>query len=321
MKLPSIAAALLAASALLTDAAAQDYPSRPITLVIPYPPGGGNDVMGRSVAEKMSKTLGQTIVVENRAGAGGSIATRQVARAAPDGYTLVLGGTGTLAVNPTLYDNVGYDPRKDFAPVGLIGTGQLILVVNPNVPVKTIPELIALAKKETGKLSYASSGIGSGIHLGAVLFEQMAGVKLTHVPYRGTAPALTDLIGGHVQMFFSSLPPAVAIAKEGKVRPIAVTGAARSAVFPDLPTVAETMPGYEAVLHYGIIAPAGTPDAIIRKLSVALREAVASPDTKMRMAADGTEPLPSTPEEYAADIDKEEKKWSAIVRASGAKAQ
>ncbi len=321
MKLPSLAAALLAASALLTGAAAQDYPSRPITLVIPYPPGGGNDVMGRSVAEKMSKTLGQTIVVENRAGAGGSIATRQVARAAPDGYTLVLGGTGTLAVNPTLYDNVGYDPRKDFAPVGLIGTGQLILVVNPNVPVKTIPELIALAKKETGKLSYASSGIGSGIHLGAVLFEQMAGVKLTHVPYRGTAPALTDLIGGHVQMFFSSLPPAVAIAKEGKVRPIAVTGAARSAVFPDLPTVAETLPGYEAVLHYGIIAPAGTPDAIIRKLSVALREAVASPDTKMRMAADGTEPLPSTPEEYAADIDKEEKKWSAIVRASGAKAQ
>jgi len=321
MKLSSLAAALLAASALLTGAAAQDYPSRPITLVIPYPPGGGNDVMGRSVAEKMSKTLGQTIVVENRAGAGGSIATRQVARAAPDGYTLVLGGTGTLAVNPTLYDNVGYDPRKDFAPVGLIGTGQLILVVNPNVPVKTIPELIALAKKETGKLSYASSGIGSGIHLGAVLFEQMAGVKLTHVPYRGTTPALTDLIGGHVQMFFSSLPPAVAIAKEGKVRPIAVTGAARSAVFPDLPTVAETLPGYEAVLHYGIIAPAGTPDAIIRKLSVALREAVASPDTKMRMAADGTEPLPSTPEEYAADIDKEEKKWSAIVRASGAKAQ
>ena len=150
------------------------------------PPGGGNDVMARTVAEKMSKTLGQSIVVENRAGAGGSIATRQVARAAPDGYTLVLGGTGTLAVNPTLYDNVGYDPRKDFAPVGLIGTGQLIVLVNPNVPAKTIPELIALAKKEPGKLSYASSGVGSGIHLGAVLFEQMAGIKLTHVPYRGT---------------------------------------------------------------------------------------------------------------------------------------
>ncbi len=322
MNLPLIAAALLAVGAFVTGAAAQDYPSRTITLVIPYPPGGGNDVMGRSVAEKMSKTLGQSIVVENRAGAGGSIATRQVARAAPDGYTLVLGGTGTLAVNPTLYENVGYDPRKDFAPVGLIGTGQLILVLNPNVPAKTIPELIALAKQEPGKLSYASSGVGSGIHLAAVLFEQMAGIALTHVPYRGTAPALTDLIGGHVQIFFSSLPPAVAIAKEGKVRPLAVTGPSRSAVFPDLPTVSEAaLPGYEAVLHYGIVAPAGTPKPIIDKLSAALREAVNSPDTKMRMAADGTEPLPSTPEEYAADIDKEEKKWSAIVKASGAKAQ
>jgi tripartite-type tricarboxylate transporter receptor subunit TctC len=319
MRLWLIAIALLVACA--QGAVAQDYPNRPITLVIPYPPGGGNDVMGRSVAEKMSKTLGQSIVVENRAGAGGSIATRQVARAAPDGYTLVLGGTGTLAVNPTLYDNVGYDPRKDFAPVGLIGTGQLILVINPNVPAQNVAELITLAKKEPGKLSYASSGIGSGIHLGAVLFEQMAGIKLAHIPYKGTAQALTDLVGGHVQIFFSSLPPAVSLAKEGKVRALAVAGPNRSPIFPDLPTVAETLPGYEAVLHYGIIAPAGTPDAIIRKLNAVLREAVNSPDTKMRMAADGTEPLASTPEEYAADIDKEEKKWSAIVRASGAKAQ
>ena len=321
MKLTLTAAALLAASALLTAAhAQQDYPNRPITLVVPYAAGGGNDVMARTVAEKMSKTLGQNIVVENRAGAGGSIATRQVARATPDGYTLVLGGTGTLAVNPTLYDNVGYDPRKDFAPVGLIGTGQLIVVINPNVPAKTIPELIALAKKEPGKLSYASAGVGSGIHLGAVLFEMMADIQLTHVPYRGTAPALTDLIGGHVQMYFSSIPSMIALAKEGKVRPLAVAGPSRSPVFPDLPTVAETLPGFEAVLHYGIVAPAGTPDPIIRKLNAALREAVNAPDTKMRMATDGTEPFPSTPEEYAADIDKEEKKWSAIVKRSGAKA-
>jgi len=319
MRLWLIAVALLVAFA--QGAVAQDYPNRTITLVIPYPPGGGNDVMGRSVAEKMSKTLGQSIVVENRAGAGGSIATRQVARAAPDGYTLVLGGTGTLAVNPTLYDNVGYDPRKDFAPVGLIGTGQLILVINPNVPANNVAELIALAKKEPGKLSYASSGIGSGIHLGAVLFEQMGGIKLAHIPYKGTAQALTDLVGGHVQIFFSSLPPAVSLAKEGKVRALAVAGPNRSPIFPDLPTVAETLPGYEAVLHYGIIAPAGTPDAIIRKLNAALREAVNSPDTKMRMAADGTEPLASTPEEYAADIDKEEKKWSAIVKRAGATAK
>jgi tripartite-type tricarboxylate transporter receptor subunit TctC len=319
MKFALIAVALFAGAA---TASAQDYPTRPITLVVPYAAGGGNDVMARTVAEKMSKTLGQNVVVENRPGAGGSIATRQVARAAPDGYTLVLGGTGTLAVNPTLYDNVGYDPRKDFAPVGLIGTGQLIVLVNPSVPAKTIPELIALAKKEPGKLSYASAGVGSGIHLGAVLFEQMAGIQLTHVPYRGTGPALTDLIGGHVQIYFSSLPSAVGIAKEGKVRPLAVTGPARSAVFPDLPTVAEAaLPGFEAVLHYGIVAPAGTPKPIVDKLSAALREAVSAPETKQRMAADGTEPLPSTPEEYAADIDKEEKKWSAIVKKAGAKAK
>jgi tripartite-type tricarboxylate transporter receptor subunit TctC len=313
---------LLAVMAAVPSAApAQDYPARPITLVVPYAAGGGNDVMARVVAEKMSKTLGQNIVVENRAGAGGSVATRQVARAAPDGYTLVLGGTGSLAVNPTLYNNVGYDPRKDFAPVGLIGTGQLIVVVNPSVVATTIPELIALAKKEPGRLSYASAGVGSGIHLGAVLFELMGDIKLTHVPYRGTAPALTDLIGGHVHIYFSSIPSAIGIAKEGKVRALAVTGPKRSPVFPELPTVAETLPGFEAVLHYGIVAPAGTPKPIIDKLNAALREALAAPDTRERMAADGTEPLASTPEEYAADIDKEETKWSAIVKKSGAKAE
>ena len=322
MKLALSALTLAAATlAPLATASAQDYPTRSITLVVPYAAGGGNDVMARTVAEKMSKTLGQNVVVENRAGAGGSIATRQVARAAPDGYTLVLGGTGTLAVNPSLYSNVGYDPRKDFAPVGLIGMGQLIVLVNPKVPASTIPELIALAKKEPGRLSYASAGVGSGIHLGAVLFEQMADIKLTHVPYRGTAPALTDLIGGHVQIYFSSIPSAIGIAKEGKVRPLAVTGPQRSPVFPDLPTVSEAaLPGFEAVLHYGIVAPAGTPKQIVDKLSAALRQAVMAPDTKDRMAADGTEPLPSTPEEYATDIDKEETKWSAIVRRSGAKA-
>ncbi|MSP44278.1 MAG: tripartite tricarboxylate transporter substrate binding protein [Xanthobacteraceae bacterium] len=322
IRLASCWAALCAAAIAFSPATlAQDYPTRPITLVVPYAAGGGNDVMARIVAEKMSKTLGQNVVIENRAGAGGSVATRQVARAAPDGYTLVLGGTGSLAVNPTLYNNVGYDPRKDFAPVGLIGTGQLIVVVNPNVAAKTIPELIALAKKDPGKLSYASAGVGSGIHLGAVLFELMAYIKLTHVPYRGTAPALTDLIGGHVHIYFSSIPSAIGIAKEGKVRALAVTGPKRSPVFPDLPTVAETLPGFEAVLHYGIVAPAGTPKPIIDKLNAALREAVAAPDTKERMAADGTEPLASTPDEYSADIDKEETKWSAIVKKSGAKAE
>src|SRR5438132_2905754 len=243
---------------------AQDYPSRPITLVVPYAAGGGNDVMARTVAEKMSRTLGQQVVVDNRPGAGGNIATRQVAKAAPDGYTLVIGGTGTLAVNPTLYANAGYDPRKDFAPIGLIGTSALVVLVNPNLPARSIPELIALAKKDPGKLNYASAGVGSGIHLGTVLFEMMAGIKLTHVPYRGSAPALTDLIGGHVSIYFSSLPPAVGLVGEGKVRALAVTGLKRSENFPNLPTVAEAgLAGFEAVLHYGIVAPAGTPRPII----------------------------------------------------------
>jgi tripartite-type tricarboxylate transporter receptor subunit TctC len=304
------------------SANAEDYPSRAITLVVPYAAGGGNDVMARVVSEKMSRSLGQQIVIENRAGAGGSNATRQVARSAPDGYTLLIGGTGTLGVNPTLYNNVGYDPRKDFAPVGLIGTGALVVLINPTVPARSIGELIALARSESGKLNYASAGVGSGIHLGTVLFEQMADIKLTHVPYRGSAPALTDLMGGHVAIYFSSLPPAIGLARDGKVRALAVTGGKRSEVFPDLPTVAEAgLPGYESVLHYGIVAPAGTPRPIIDKLNAALRDALDAADTKQRMATDGTEPLPSTPDQYAADIDREETKWSAIVKKSGAKAE
>jgi tripartite-type tricarboxylate transporter receptor subunit TctC len=321
----STSAKIFAAVALLAAAvpvAAQDFPTRPITLIVPYAAGGGNDLMARSVAEKMSKTLGQQIVIENRGGAGGSIATRQIAKSAPDGYTLGLGGTGTHAINPTLYANVGYDPRKDFAPVGLIATSALVVCVHPSLPAQTIPELIALAKKEPGKINYASAGTGSGIHLGTEYLASMAGIKLTHIPYKGSAPALTDLIGGHVAIYFSSLPPAIGLIKEGKVRALAVTGAKRSAILPDVPTVAEAaLPGYEAVLHYGIVAPAGTPRPIIEKLSAALRAAVMSDDLKARLAEDGAEPLASTPEEYAADIDREETKWSAIVKLSGAKAE
>jgi tripartite-type tricarboxylate transporter receptor subunit TctC len=316
------ALAMVAATVGAPSVAAQDYPSRPITLVVPYAAGGGNDVMARAAADKMSRTLGQQIVIENRGGAGGSIATRQIAKSAPDGYTLGLGGTGTLAINPTLYANAGYDPRKDFAPVGLIATSALVVCVHPSLPVRSIADLIALAKKEPGKLNYASAGAGSGIHLGTEYFATMAGIKLTHVPYKGSSPALTDLVGGHVAIYFSSLPPAVGLVKEGKVRALAVTGTKRSPIFPDLPTVAEAaLPGYEAVLHYGIVAPAGTPRAIIDKLSAALRAAVMSDDLRTRLADDGAEPLPSTPEEYAADIDREETKWSAIVKASGAKGE
>jgi len=305
-----------------TGTSAQDYPSRPVTLIVPYAAGGGNDVMARIVAEKMSRSLGQQIVIENKGGAGGSIATRQVAKAAPDGYTLGLGGTGTHAINPTLYPNVGYDPRKDFAPVGLIATSALVVLVNTSVPAKTIPELIALARRDPGKLNYASAGVGSGIHLGAELFATMAGVKLTHIPYKGSAPALTDLVGGHVAIYFSSLPPAIALIREGKVRALAVTGPQRSALLPDLPTVAEAaLPGYESVLHYGIVAPAGTPRPIVEKLNAAMQAALAEADVRERIVADGAEPLPGTPEDYAADIDREETKWSKVVKVSGAKVE
>ena len=321
MKLLLRALTLVALTA--TTASAQDFPSRPITLIVPYSAGGGNDVMARVAAEKMSRSLGQQIVIENRGGAGGSIATRQGARAVPDGYTLALGGTGTLAINPTLYPNVGYDPRKDFAPIGLIGTSALVVLVNPSVPVKSIKELIAYAKANPGKMNFASAGTGSGIHLAAEYFKVQAGIEMTHVPYKGSGPALQDLVGGHVAIYFSSMPPALGLIKEGKVRALAVTGPKRSDIMPELPTVAEAgdMPGFEAVLHYGIVAPAGTPTAIVNKLNVALRAAVMSDELKAKLAADGTEPLASTPEEYAADIDKEETKWSAIVRKSGAKAE
>ena len=304
------------------QSSAAGYPNHPITLIVPYAPGGGNDVVARAVAEPMSKSLGQPIVIENRGGAGGSVGTRQVAKAPPDGYTLGLGGTGTLAVDPTLYPNVGYDPRKDFAPIGLIATTPLIVLVNQSVPAHDVQELIALAKAQPGKLNYASAGTGSGIHLGTVLFAETAGIDITHIPYKGSGPALTDLLGEHVQIYFSSLPPAVGLVKEGKLRALAVTSLRRSASFPDVPTVAEQgLPGFEAVLHYGIIAPAGTPRPIIDKLNTALRAALADPDVHNHIATEGAEPLPTSPEEYATDIDHEEKKWSALVKKSGATAK
>jgi tripartite-type tricarboxylate transporter receptor subunit TctC len=319
MRAALIAIALLVGAA--TGAAvAQDYPSRPITLIVPYAAGGGNDVMARIVAERMSKSLGQQIVIENKGGAGGSIATRQIAKAAPDGYTLGLGGTGTHAINPTLYHNVGYDPRKDFAPVGLIASSALVVLVNNAVEARSIGELIALARRTS--LNYASAGVGSGIHLGAELFATMAGIRLTHIPYKGSSPALTDLLGGHVAIYFSSLPPAISLVKEGKVRALAVTGPQRAQSFPDLPTVAEAaLPGYEAVLHYGIVAPAATPRPIIDKLNAALNAALAEPDVRARILADGAEPLPGSPEDYAVDIDREETKWSRVVKVSGAKVE
>ena len=288
--------AVCLAAALATAAAADDFPSRPITLVVPYPPGGGNDVIARIVAAKMSAALGQPIVIENHAGAGGTIATRQVAHTAPDGYTLLV-ATSSLAINPSVYANVGYDPRADFSAVGLMAASQNVLLLHPAVPVASVAELIRRAKAAPAKLTFASTGGGNSVQLAAELFAAMADIKLTQIPYKGNAPALSDLLGGHVDMMFAPLPGAIGFVKDSKVRALAVTGARRSPLFPDLPTVAEAgLPGYESVLHYGIVAPAGVPQPIVEKLNAALRTALAAADVAERLTTDGAEVLASTPE-------------------------
>ena len=311
--------ALCAFGLLASPAVAADYPTRPITLIVPYAAGGGNDVIARAVADKMSAGLGQQIIIENRGGAGGTIATRQVARSEPDGYTLMI-ATSSLAINPSLYPNIGYDPRKDFAPIGLIATSSNVVLVHPSLAVGSIAELIALAKGKPGGLDFASTGTGSSVHLSAELFAAMAGIRLNHVPYKGSGPALNDLLGGHVAMMFSTMASAAGLVRGDKVRALAVTGAQRSQLFPELPTVAEAgLPGYEAVLHYGIVAAAGTPRDIVMKLNAALNTALADDNVRNRLAIDGAEALPSTPEAYAADIAMEERTWSEIIKRSGAK--
>jgi tripartite-type tricarboxylate transporter receptor subunit TctC len=319
LRVAAVAAAILSG---IAAAKAADYPTHPITLVVPYAAGGGNDVIARIVAEKMGASLGQTVVIENRGGAGGTIATRQVAKAEPDGHTLLI-ATSSLAINPSLYPNAGYDPRKDFAPIGLIASSSNVVLVNPSVPARSIAELIALAKQQDGKLAFASTGTGSSVHLAAELFAGMAGVKLNHVPYKGSGPALNDLLGGHVALMFSTMASAAGLVRDGsKVRALAVTGAARSALFPDLPTVAEAgLPGYEAVLHYGIVAPAGTPRPVVEKLNAALNAALGNDEVKKRLAIEGAEALPASPDEYATDIAGEESKWSEIIRKAGVKGE
>ena len=313
-------AAIVAVGALIGvqgRAVAGDYPNRPITLIVPYPAGGGNDVIARLVATKMSESLGQPIVIENRGGAGSTIGTRDVARSAPDGSTLLI-ATSSLAVNPSLYPDVAYDPKNDFAPIGLIATSPNFVLVNPAVPVHSAAELIALAKKEPGKLDFASTGIGTSTHLAAVLFAAMAEVKLNAVPYKGVAPALTDLLGGQVALMFCPMASVVGQVRAGSLRAIAVTGVKRSPLFPDLPTVAEAgLPGYVVELHYGLVAPAGTPGDVIAKLNGALNNALNDAGVRSRLAADGTETLPGTPGAYAADIASEEAKWGAIVKKAG----
>jgi tripartite-type tricarboxylate transporter receptor subunit TctC len=305
-------------SAFAFPAVAQDYPSRPITIVVSTAAGGGNDIMARVIGERMSRTLGQQIVVENRPGAGGTTATRQIAKGAPDGYTLGLGNTGTLAQGPAFYTNAGYDPTTDFTAIGLIANAPVVMVVHPDVPAKSLQEFIALAKREPGKLGYGSGGAGTPNHLVGVMFSNAAGVTLIHVPFRGAGPAVAALVGNHVAVMFAGLPSVIGNIKSGVIRPLAVTSLKRIAALPDLPTASEAgLPGFEAAQRYGLIAPAGLPPAITAKLSAALREALTSSDVKARIDTEGAEPLPSTPEEYVKDIASEWAKWSKVVKDAG----
>ena len=295
-------------------AAAQDYPARPITLIVPYPAGGGNDVLARLVAAKMSATLSQPIVIENRGGAGSTIGTRDVARAVPDGYTLLI-ATSSLAINPQLYPEMAYDPVKDFAPIGLIAKSPNLVLVHPSVPAKSIAELIALAKQEPGKIDFASTGIGASTHLSAMLFATTAGIKINPVPYKGVAPALTDLIGGQVALMFCPMASAVGFVQAGTVRALAVTGAERSPSFSDLPTVAEAgVPGYNFDVWYGMMYPGGTPRAIVTKAHDEIVRLLKSPELAKRYAAGGIEPLFNTPEEFAALIRRELPRWHKVVK-------
>jgi tripartite-type tricarboxylate transporter receptor subunit TctC len=304
-------------------ARADDYPNRPIVLVIPLPPGGTNDIMARSVADKMSAALGQQIVIENRnAGGSGTVGTRQVAHAAPDGYTIILGYTSTLATGPNLYRDVGYDPRKDFAPIGVIASAPALLLVYKDLPVHSVGELIAMMKSAKDPVQVGTPGIGTVNYLASVLFAQQAGVKVEQIIEKGSNPLITDMMGGFVKVGFNPIPVSRAAIEGGYIRALAVTSARHSTLMPDLPTLAESgLPGFDATLTYGLLAPAGTPRPIVERLNKELRAALASEEVQKRIILEGGEPEPTTPEQHAAVIDREETKWSAAIRDAGIQRQ
>jgi tripartite-type tricarboxylate transporter receptor subunit TctC len=314
------AACLAAALVCVTAAHAQPaYPQKPIRLVVPFPPGGGTDILARLLGQKMSETLGQQVVIDNRGGAGGTIGTDIAAKAPPDGYTLIL-VSGSHAINPGLYQKLPYDSVNDFAPITQIATSPGILVVNPSLPVKSVKDLIALARAKPGQINYASAGSGTPPHLAGELFKVMAKIDMVHVPYKGNAPAFTDVIGGQVSLIFPTMPSAMPFIKSGKLRPIAVTSAKRSPAAPDIPTIAESgLPGYEATSWYGILAPARTPPQIVARLHEVLVSVIGAPDMKDKLAAQGLDPVANTPQQFAAVIKSEIAKWAQVVKASGAK--
>ncbi len=295
--------------------AQQNYPNRTISLVVPYPPGGGVDAMARMVAEKLSAALGQQVVVDNRAGGSGLVGTRSFIKSAPDGYTLFLGHTGSISINPSLYAHSGFDPRKDFAPIGLIASMPVALLAHPSFPAKTIADVVTIAKKEGSKFNIGTSAVGTGGYLSAELFKSIAGINAAIIPYKGTGQVMNDLLGNHIPVAFGVLPPALGNLQAGTLRAIAVLGDRRFSLLPDVPTATESgLPGFVSVLHYGVLAPAGTPQPIIERLNKELRALATNEQVKQRILAEGGDPMTSSPEEYAADIDREETKWGGLVR-------
>lgn len=313
------AAVLLAAIAtgLAFNAAAQDYPSRPIRVIVPFPPGGSTDILARTVFQQLGQKWKQSIIIDNRPGASGMIGTEMAARAEPDGYTLLMGSGGPLTINPALYAKLPYDPIKDFIPITVIAVVPNIVVANPSLPVHSIKELIALAKSEPGKLAFASTGNGTPGHLAGEMFKTMTGTDMLHVPYKGSAPSVSAVLGGEVALNFTTTPPVVPLVKSGKLRALAVTSSTRIPDLPDVPTMAESgLPGYEAISWFGVVAPRGTPDAIVKKLSADLVTVIDSAQVRKQILDTGSIPLANTPEQMEKMIADDTAKWARVIKES-----
>ncbi len=298
---------------------AQHYPSKPVRIIVAFSPGGTNDILARLMGQKLTESLGQTMIVDNRAGAGGNIGTDMVAKSAPDGYTLLLGSTGPHTINPHLYPKMPYDTLKDFAPITLVASSSALLVLHPSIPANTVPQLIALAKTKTSRLNYASSGNGSSGHLAGELFKTMTGVNMTHIPYRGNGVAFTDLIAGQVDTMFANKPGSLPYVKMGKLKAIAITSRKRDPALPDLPTVAEFVAGFEASTWWGVLGPAGLPKDIVEKLNATIAKIVATNDVKERLVTLGADPASTTPDEFMNLIRLELPKYGKIVQLAGMK--
>jgi len=310
----------LCLSAFASPSARAAYPDKPVRLILPFPAGGATDFMARTLAQRLGERLGQPVVVDNRAGAGGAVAAEAVATAAPDGYTLFFATMGTLAINPSLYPKLRYDPVKDFAPIAITHATANVLVVHPQVAAKNVAELIALAKARPGELTFGSAGNGSSSHLAGEYFKSLAGIEMTHVPYKGTSPALVDLLSGRISMMFDTIQVHVENIASGKVRALGVTSAERTPALPGVPTIAESgLPGYEVSMWLGVLAPAGTPKAVINRLNADIVKVMGEAEMKKQMLGAGIDARSSTPEQFAATVKADTLKWAKIVKAAGAR--